>query len=80
MGGCAGRRKPSRPYNRDVSDILERIRQLRAEFRVAHTKGMHALTRHDHEALRRSMDTEARLVAEHIALVRLMSDASDKRG
>jgi hypothetical protein len=63
-----------------VSDILERIRQLRAEFSAAHAEGKRALATHDHAALLRSMETETRIVAEHIALVRLMSDVSVKRG
>jgi hypothetical protein len=64
----------------DVSDLLERIRQLKADFSSAHAEGMRALATHDHEALRRSMEAETRLVAEHIALVRLMQDAYGKHG
>jgi hypothetical protein len=64
----------------DVSDILERIRQLKAEFSAAHAEGKRALAAHDHEALLRSMEAETRIVAEHIALVRLMPDVSAKRG
>jgi hypothetical protein len=64
----------------NVSAILERIRQLKGEFGAAHAEGMRALATHDHEALRRSMESETRMVAEHIALVRLMQDASGKHG